>query len=306
MSKADAFSVLERFLEEVKGLKVLVVGEFIQDVFIPASYKGQSMKSSCPVFELKEGKQKEQRGGASAIRDHIAPFVEQADLLSNPEGEIVKTRYFDSMTGDKHAEINRIAPQLPEDPKVKDEGYDLVIVADFGHGFCDGLEMREGFHLMCQTNSNNFGFNRVSKWSRYRKRSVCIDLREASLQMNRKIEGMPDDRTVRELYDYELNTEDLFVTVGKEGSLYFDGDTVRRHGVFEAQEVVDTIGAGDAFFAFAALSDETSLEPDERLIVPSLAANLTTTWMGNQRTVEPETLKAHAERVLSAGIPAGS
>ncbi len=299
--EASLLDTLERFTDEVKELSVLVIGETIKDVFVPARYQGQSMKSFCPVFEFEEAAAKEQRGGALAIHDHIAPFVKRIDLLSNEEDEVVKTRYYDPQSGRKHAEVNRIAP-TPCSSTVDVDAYDVVIMADFGHGFCENLTVDDGFHLMAQTNSNNFGFNRVSKWSGHRKRSVCIDLREASLQMNRHLEGIPELSTIKELYDYELNSDELFVTIGKNGSLLYDGLELYREAVYPSR-VIDTIGAGDAFFAFAALSGHTSLSGEDRLKVPSLAASLSTTWLGNERNVDPASLKAHAEQLVSEGIP---
>ena len=50
---------------------------------------------------------------------------------------------------------------------------------------------------MCQTNSNNFGFNRLSKWKSYKKQSVCLDLREASLQINERIGFFSDSKALR-------------------------------------------------------------------------------------------------------------
>ena len=60
---------LNKIFDEIKGLKVLVIGETIVDEFIDVSYEGQSMKSFCPVFKLESGKTVQQ-GGAQAIANH--------------------------------------------------------------------------------------------------------------------------------------------------------------------------------------------------------------------------------------------
>jgi bifunctional ADP-heptose synthase (sugar kinase/adenylyltransferase) len=172
--------------------------------------------------------------------------------------------------------------------------YDVVIVADFGHGFCDHLSINDGFHLMCQTNSNNFGFNRLSKWKSKTKRSVCLDLREASLQINHRISDCSDS-LVKELYDYELNTEHLFITLGKEGALFTNGEQIMRKSAFKT-DIVDTIGAGDAFYSFACLC--SALDIEDRLTVPSLAASLTTTWLCNEKEVTRKNILEHANKYL--------
>jgi bifunctional ADP-heptose synthase (sugar kinase/adenylyltransferase) len=286
--------IVDNFIDKVKNFKVAVVGETITDEFVFVSYEGQSMKSICPVFK-KTGRHEVQEGGAAAIANHLRDFVKQVDLISNHSGEIVKTRYVDIADQKKHVEINSFNLSNSKKVGLNVNDYDVVIVADFGHGFCDHLTINDGFHLMCQTNSNNFGFNRISKWKNYKKRSVCIDLREASLQMNRKGK-FTDVEEVDSLYNYELCAERLFITLGGEGSLYYDGKDVVRHKSFES-DVVDTIGAGDTFYAFVALSSMTSSN-DYMLEVPSLAASLSTTWLCNEKSITRNSLKEYATRFV--------
>ena len=200
---------LNSVFEEVKNLRVLVVGETIIDEFIDVLYEGQSMKSFCPVFKLESDKIIQQ-GGVQAIANHLCDFVKEVKVITNTNNEIVKTRYIDVSDKKKHVEINKFDVNRFNSIKVNCDDYDVVIIADFGHGFCDKLDITNGFHLMCQTNSNNFGFNRVSKWKHKRKKSVCLDLREASLQINRKIEKLSED-DVLSIYKYELNCEHLFL-----------------------------------------------------------------------------------------------
>ena len=277
-----------------ENLRIAIIGETITDEFIPVRYQGQSMKSFCPVFELIDGETQRQMGGASAIARHLEDFVSKVDVFSNDPSDIVKTRYMDAGSGQKHLEFNHFNPNNFQSVSIDTNDYDVVIVADFGHGFCDNVEINDGFHLMCQTNSHNFGFNRLSKWKNKKKKSVCIDLREASLQINHRIAECTD-QLLFELYDYELDTEDLFVTLGKKGSVFTNKKTIERHPSFPTQ-IVDTIGAGDAFFGFAALCSALNLE--NKLYLPSLAASLSTTWLCNEHAVNPENLSKHANRYL--------
>jgi bifunctional ADP-heptose synthase (sugar kinase/adenylyltransferase) len=160
--------VIHNFITQVANLRVAVIGETIKDEFIPVIYEGQSMKSFCPVLKKTEDHILVQEGGAKAIANHIKDFVKEVHVYSNPIDEIVKSRYIDVNDQKKYIEINRF--NLNNEPiSVQCSNYDVVIVADFGHGFCDRLSIDDGFHLMCQTNSNNFGFNRVSKWKKHQK-----------------------------------------------------------------------------------------------------------------------------------------
>lgn len=284
---------IQNYIDKVKNLSVAVIGETITDEFISVSYEGQSMKSICPTFRLSGGTQRQQ-GGAAAIANHLRSFVKQVDLISNDPEEIVKTRYIDISDGKKHMEINKFDIDRSQKKIVESDKYDVVIVADFGHGYCDELELKDDFHLMCQTNSNNFGFNRISKWKNYSKKSVCIDLREASLQLNKKA-SFVSEQEVKELYNYELNTQNLFITLGSKGSLAHDGKKTIQQESFKS-DIIDTIGAGDTFFAFVCLA--AHIDTADLLLVPSLAASLSTTWLCNEKSVNPENLIQHAHSYL--------
>lgn len=287
---------LNHFIAKAKDLKVLVIGETITDEFIDVNYQGQSMKSFCPVFQLIGNASVRQLGGAYAIFRHLEKFVGDISIVSNDPEEIIKTRYVDVLTGEKRMELNAFNLNQREPFHIRTEDYDVVILADFGHGFCDHIEISDGFHLMCQTNSHNFGFNRLSKWKHKRKSSVCVDLREAGLQLNKKVEVCSDD-FILELFNYELNTTNLFVTTGKQGSVFTNGSDILRHPSYQTT-VIDTIGAGDAFFAFASICASINIEGKYKLDIPSLAASLTTTWLCNENSVTPQNLSQHANQYL--------
>ncbi len=285
---------INEFIELVSEYSVLVIGETIVDEFVPVSYEGNSMKSNCPVLKY-NGKPQIQEGGATAIANHIRGFVKHVDILSNPLGSIVKTRFYDPFDNRKHVEINKFDHEsYGEIPKIN-KHYDVVIVADFGHGYCNNLEIDEPFCLMTQTNSNNFGFNRVSKWKNYKKLMTCLDLREASLQMNKHYNGA-DGKMLSDIYNYELNTEYLFVTTGVSGSYFYNGSESFQQPVFKTK-IVDTIGAGDTFFSFASLIS-TFKNPNDFLFLPGLAASLSTTWLCNEYSVNKTNLIEHATKYL--------
>lgn len=288
--------LIKKFIKRSKELSVLVVGETITDEFIKVFYQGQSMKSFCPVFQLADEPVEQQLGGAYAIYRHLKDFVKNIELISNEPNEIIKTRYIDVHNGTKHLEFNKFSLKERNQISIDVSKYDVVIVADFGHGFCDHLDINNGFHLMCQTNSHNFGFNRISKWKSKKKKSICIDLREASLQINHRISDCTDE-IMKELYNYELDTSELFVTTGKQGSVYTNGKEIQRQKSFKTL-VVDTIGAGDAFFGFSTICSALNLPAKEKLIIPSLAASLTTTWLCNEKNVSPSNLIEHANKHL--------
>ena len=285
---------VEDFIEKTARLRVAVIGETIVDEFVKVVYEGHSMKSSCPVFKLAGSPKEVQQGGTAAIAGHLKDFVKSVDLFTNTNSEIVKTRYVDNFDTHKHVEINKFDTSSFNTIHIDSRDYDVCIVADFGHGFCDKLKITDGFHLNCQTNSNNFGFNRISKWKSYKKKSVSLDLREASLQMNRNITDA--DADLLELFNYEINSGALFLTLGGKGAVYTNGNEMIRQSAYPST-IVDTIGAGDTFFAFACLLSASG-EPISGLEIPSLAASLSTTWLCNEFSVNRKSLISYADRFI--------
>ena len=181
------------------------------------------MKSICPVFKM-TGHREIQEGGAAAIANHLRDFVKEVDLISNRPDQVVKTRYVDTADRKKHVEINRFEIQNGQHIKVNVKDYDIVIVADFGHGFCNGLEINEGFHLVSWTNSNNFGFTDLQMENLQEEK--CMHWSEgASLQMNRKMKF--NDVHEVEQPKYEVNSDKLFITLGHEGS-YWAKETIHH------------------------------------------------------------------------------
>jgi len=289
---------IDAFISLVKDWNVLIVGETIVDEFVPVSYEGNSMKSNCPVLKL-EGQTTVQQGGATAIANHLKAFVKNIDIVTNKSNTIVKTRYYDPFDNRKHIEINKFDKENYGSNTINEHNYDVIIIADFGHGFCDDLKISKPFCLMTQTNSNNFGFNRVSKWKTHSKHMVCLDLREASLQMNKHYESA-NEKMLNDIYNYELNSNHLFVTTGKTGSYFTDGEKYINQPVFKTQ-IVDTIGAGDTFFAFASLISYLPNTHDY-LFLPGLAASLSTTWLCNANSVNPQNLIKHANQYLQPSL----
>jgi len=290
---------IQSFEEAVRSLKVCVIGETIVDEFITVKYEGQSMKSFCPVFRYTddEAQKEQQLGGAAAIAGHLTDFVSEVSLITNRENEIVKTRLIDKDDQKKHVEINKFDQRNFGKLDIDVSEFDVVIVADFGHGFCNGLNVEGKYHFMTQTNSNNFGYNRMSKWKEFRKKSACMDLREASLQVNKKT-NFSERALIDSLFNYEINAEGLFLTLGKKGAVYYDGHNYVRQDVFKSP-IVDTIGAGDTFYAFACLSAEVGTDNiEDIMLVPSLAASLSCTWLCNREVVTKEKLLEHANRFI--------
>jgi len=167
---------------------------------------------------------------------------------------------------------------------------DLSIVADFGHRLFTGKTIeaidyfKSSLALMVQTNSSNFGFNLASRHKRHDY--LCLDLKEARLLLHDRESSPAQIRKKIPRYGPKVS-----LTLGPNGSFYGD----LKCPAFTDQ-VVDAIGAGDAYFAITSCLWKTEC-PD--VLVPFIGnvfAGLKTKIIGNKAPVT----KASLQKALSA------
>ena len=176
---------------------------------------------------------------------------------------IVKKRYINQYLNQKLFEINYINDdfidgnlerEVIEYLKSVVSEYDIVLVSDFGHGFVTGkiIESIEKYSkkvaVNTQTNGANAGYNLITKYNK--PNFICLDEPEARLATQDRFSEIED---VAKNLLKSLPAEHLIITLGKNGSIGLMGNNTRanRTPIFSSK-VVDTVGAGDAFFAYTA------------------------------------------------------
>ena len=233
-------------LDAVRDLKVLMVGDAILDEYQYVTTLGKSIKE--PVISVRlEGKESF-KGGIWAAAAHLADLCVRVDVMTGPH-VMVNTRFVDPIYTRKLFTLHekRFGEAEIEDEIMPDIGtYDLVVVADFGHGamtpaLIAKLSTDAKFLAVnTQTNSQNYGFNLISKYER--ADFVVLDELEARLAVHDR------DSPIEEVI-LKLKHENIIVTRGASGSIGYDGEFYREEA--GTTSVVDTMGAGDAVLAVA-------------------------------------------------------
>lgn len=308
-------------LNSLADLKVLLIGDGIIDEYHYCAAMGKSAKSHLVVSKYLT--HEVFYGGAFAIANHIAGICDSVQLVSllgkNDSREaairkglkanvwpkfffrddgptIVKKRYLDQYLNQKIFEVNYL-----NDSYIKGEaeeeivdylravvgGYDLVLVSDFGHGFITEKiistieECAKRYAVNTQTNAANAGYNMITKY--HRPFFVCLDEPEIRLAAQERYANIEDiARKIKET----VSAENLIVTLGKRGSIGISRDEeVSRTPIFSSK-VVDTIGAGDAFFAFTAPCFAKGLPPGMVSFIGNAAGALAVQIIGNKKSVE--------------------
>lgn len=289
MGGEERFSEL---LEKISGLNVLIIGETIIDEYKYVTPMGKSAKeniiatlwqsdemfaggaiaaanhlaSLCPNIEVITmlGDPAFGENHESFVREHCHPDITLTPVYRPNGPTIQKTRFVEPTYVRKLFEVY----QMDDSPLAEDveqslldtvaarlETADVVIVCDFGHGFISPalsqlLQDKARFlAINAQSNSANTGYNLITKY--HRADYICIDATEAWLAVHDKHAALSS--VVGETLPALIDCPRMVITHGKSGCYTYDRDADRvTHIPAFRHNVVDTVGAGDAFFVVTA------------------------------------------------------
>jgi len=281
------FHDIEKKIDGLKDIKVLIIGDGIIDEYHYCQSMGKSAKAHLVVSKYLA--HEIFAGGAFAIANHIAGLCGEVKLVSllgsidsrenfisgnlkpnistkffyrTDAFTIVKKRYIDQFANQKLFEINFLKDNYIDEKceadiidylKTAIPQYNLILVSDFGHGFITDKIVKtiedtsKIFAVNTQTNSANAGYNMITRY--HNPNYVCLDESEARWATQERFTRIED--VVKKLSRI-LNTDYLIVTVGKGGSIGINKTSQINQTPIFSSKVIDTVGAGDAFFAFTA------------------------------------------------------
>jgi sugar/nucleoside kinase (ribokinase family) len=242
------------------------------------------------------------------IRSKMKPNVDMRVLTTHPRPTICKRRFLEpnfltklfelQYLDDSHYTKAESAALSDLIEKVLPE-HDLIVVNDFGHGMLTDsvreLLVKSGKYLAVntQTNSANMGFNPIT---RYRHADyACIDEPEVRLATRVKWEDL---RAVGARLRSDLGAKALMVTWGPRGSIMFDGDGRATESPALSVNVVDRIGAGDAFFAATAPCMYNGYPADVVSFIGNCVGALKVAIVCNREPVDPVSLFKFVQHLL--------
>jgi bifunctional ADP-heptose synthase (sugar kinase/adenylyltransferase) len=326
----------EKIVDKINGvgdLKVLLVGDGIIDEYHYCMAMNKSAKSAIVVNRYLDNEVF--AGGTFAIANHLAGLCSEVRLVSvlgtedsredftiknlkpnitpkffyRDDGPtVIKKRYLNQYLNQKLFEINFIndtfIDKALENKVVRYlksimPDYDLVLVGDFGHGFITRriIKALEGtsktLAVNTQSNGANAGYNLITKYGR--PGFVCLDEAEIRLAAQDKF---GDIEKVMANVAKAIRAGCLIVTQGKKGSVGINSKgEINRTPVFSSK-VVDTVGAGDAFFAFTAPCFAKGMDMDLVSFIGNAVGALAVQIVGNKRSVEKAELLEFVHTLL--------
>ena len=329
------YSIEEIFgwLDALANLNVTVVGEAILDLYTSCHALGKASKE--PVLCFNRGATVTHGGGALAIASHCAGLGARVTLITglnskdshceqidrveslgvevrvvplDPRPTIRKERLVDNNTQSRIVEIY----QMDDTPLTGDaeaqllrylsltcEASDVVLMADYGHGFIteraiDQMASNDAFLAVnAQTNAGNQGFNFITKYPR--ADFAALNGNEARLEVRRR--HVDFDLYMPELRQ-TLGARCLLVTQGANGVDLYLPDRKVEHGPALAPFVKDRVGAGDAVLSATSLLSSVGTPAPVIALVANIVGAWAVSFLGNERTISLGELKRQITATL--------
>lgn len=314
-------------IDEVADFRVLMVGDAIIDEYQYVLPMGKAPKEN--VIATRYQDREVFAGGVFAAANHVASFCREVDVVTclggaedyremidralQPNVRVtaferpgapttLKRRFVDPSYMRKLFEVYLMNDE-PLPGNVQEEmdaflrdaiaGYDLVVVTDFGHGMLapSSIEILTSdetrfLAVNSQSNSANLGYNLIT---RYRRADyVSIDAPEARLATGDRVSTVAD--VAGKLVNGLIDCPKLIITHGRNGCVTCEAGEVKHTIPAFAGRVVDTIGAGDAFFAVTAPLVAAGGSLHEIGFIGNVAGALKVEIVGHRRSVDKASL----------------
>ena len=329
----NGYDQVVKALDKILQLNVLVLGETIIDQYTYCSPLAKSSKD--PILAFHQHKTNLFPGGVLTIANNCSSWVNQVKVISfsapkdatldslmwkmnsNILTEFIETtdrptilkhryvefgsktrvfEYYDFSELDLPPEtsgkiLNSISEEIPR--------VDLVLAADYGHGFFSlpviSL-LQSSFCFLSvntQANAGNRGYNTISKYPR----ADFMTMNGAELQLELRKRNPEYEQIVPELIA-SMNATRAVVTLGADGLMVFDNQGGYEKVPALAGKLVDKVGAGDAVFAMASLLARVGAPLKVIGFLANLVAAHEVAQLGHEKSLSQADLRKHAKSIL--------
>jgi len=332
-SSQYSFDVIRGIIDALEDLKVLVIGDIIIDEYVFCSVQGLMSKDRGLSTQYNHEERYLGGSLAIArhlanFSKHVTITgiigAESQEVYNHILNDLGQTVHIDLQLDEKfrtvvkkrfverHGVRNEYAkllsinylPDERQETVINREGfnkklkniisdYDIVLIADYGHGLIDHTTMKtieenaDFLALNCQTNSSNYGTNLITKYSH--ADIFTLDERELQLACASRA-GEPSILLSQLMTHFKGSTG--WVTLGSLGSICIDPKQGVTRTPALTLTVQDTVGAGDAFFSLVSLCARVGAPPEISSFIGNIAGAVAANILGNSRAVnKAEVLK---------------
>ncbi|MBI2004026.1 adenylyltransferase/cytidyltransferase family protein [Candidatus Pacearchaeota archaeon] len=322
------------YIEQIKNLKILVIGEAIIDEYCYGKSIGKAGKE--PILALKYLKTEKFAGGTLAIANHLADFCDNVTLFTllgeiNTHKDFIEEhlnkkikRAFHHKKDSPTIVKKRFIEEIPDLKKLLEfyefndndldyeqtkelsihlekilPDYDVVIVADFGHGMLNTelinliITKSKFLAVNTQVNAGNMGYNVISKYSK--ADYICLDERELRLECLNKKSELTE---LLPIVAKRVFCDKILVTQGNQGCIIFSSNSIKKIPAF-SNHVVDTMGAGDAFLSITSPLVALNVPLEIIGFIGNAIGALKVKTVGNKEPIEKIALYKYLKSLMS-------
>lgn len=332
--KKFSINDINNYIEKMKDLKVLVIGDIIIDEYIFCSVQG--LMSKDVGYSTRFLKSEKYLGGSFAIANHINEFCKNTTLFSilgdddiknlvienanfNLDVEyskqystIFKTRYV--LENENREELKKLfaITNLKEYNNINSsimdilksklkkiiKQFDLVVLCDFGHGLINkdiiDIIEKDAKILSINCQTNSSNYGRNLITKYKRTNTFVLDQKELKLAIPSYEE---DEQNSLKILSNILGSNG-FLTRGSKGAFLLKDNEIYSCPAF-VLKVKDTIGSGDAFFSLSSLCKGVNAPDEIGLFLGSISASLSTNIYGNKYCVEKVNILKYMSTLLN-------
>jgi bifunctional ADP-heptose synthase (sugar kinase/adenylyltransferase) len=276
------------YFDKIKDINALIVGDTIIDVYQYGRTLGKSGKS--PIVAFENDKIESYQGGILAIQNHLKEFI-NVDIYTGKEA-IYKKRYIDGTQ--KLFETYTYKDNHIKSTHKNISDYDMVLIADFGHGFINKelqyqLESEAKYiALNTQLNAGNMGLNTINKYTH--RNYVSIDKTELRLATSNQFDSI--ETIIRDTFTHET----VSITDSNNG-VYLYRNKELIHFPALARNIVDTVGAGDAYLSITSPLVYIQSPLDIIGFVGNCAGAIACTYQGNKEYISKDKMFNFISRI---------
>jgi bifunctional ADP-heptose synthase (sugar kinase/adenylyltransferase) len=242
------------------------------------------------------------------IRSQLNPRVTPVLYVQRNAPTTVKRRFIDGYSFNKLFEVYTMDDsgldkesdrRMCQWVRTHAGDYDLVVNADFGHGAISPAMMTTlnsvapFLALNTQANAGNRGLNTISKYDRADFASIAhhellLECRRLNGNLRHEMKNIAE----------RMGCRQFVVTLGRKGCAVSgpDGGFVKVPSF--ARQVVDRVGAGDAFFSVTALASRLSAANELIGFIGNVAGSLAVEILGNKKSLAKDKLEKFITSLL--------
>ena len=311
------FARIDKLIDKIKKLKVLVIGETIIDQYNYVKTAGVSPKSN--TLSCIEDQKLCMPGGSLATYKFLSSFIKNIkhisiinknlksqndyyQILENSPG-IINSKNYEKLVkkkiveGDGNGPLNKIITinEFKENNltkkdenlilsklKTKISNFDLVIAQDFGHGlFTDkiiNLIQKRAKILSINVQTNSINYGYNIIDKKFGKTDIfSLDERELQLVFGKK--RLNYKKSLKKL-SKTLSAKKGFLTCGGKFSLLYSKNKFMEVPILN-KKALDTMGAGDIFHGMASVISSVSNDDHLNLFISQIAGAHAVEIIGN-------------------------